>query len=222
MAGLSRVFTRVKRLVLCQNNKKEMKKSNQYRIPPRSEIGKKRFHTLNGLSDSTFESWGFWFYRTTFMRIILAFVMVYFCCIICFSLLLHLSVVAAYKWKGRECCSGYDYSDLRLRASFEIVFELSWTTFATVGYGAVSIPADQDCQGVRYMLATEAFIGILFSSFCSAIFYTKIARLHTRAHVTFSSAMCLQYGEGVTASPIDFLPSVSGTCIVPYNKVTSV
>lgn len=48
------------------------------------------------------------------------------------------------------------------------------------------------------MLAIEAFLGILFTSVCGAIFYSKIVRLHTQAHVTFSSAICLHYGNGVT------------------------
>ena len=73
------------------------------------------------------------------------------------------------------------------------------------GYGIVAVPADQACQGVRYFLAIEAFIGILFTSICTAIFYSKIVRLHAQAHVTFSSSICLQYGDGVTESVFDVL-----------------
>jgi hypothetical protein len=55
------------------------------------------------------------------------------------------------------------------------------------------------------MLAVEAFIGILFSSICGAVFFAKIVRLHTQAHVTFSSCACLQFGDGVTDPLLDIV-----------------
>lgn len=75
-------------------------------------------------------------------------------------------------------------------------------TSSTVGYGTVSVPAEEDCRSLRYILAIEAFLGILFASLCGAVFFSKIVRLTTQAHVTFSSAICLQYGAGVTDAKI--------------------
>jgi hypothetical protein len=42
---------------------------------------------------------------------------------------------------------------------------------------------------------------------CGAIFYSKIVRLHTQAHVTFSSAICLHYGNGITDPLFDVVRS---------------
>jgi hypothetical protein len=71
------------------------------------------------------------------------------------------------------------------------------------------VPADEVCQGVRYTLAIDAFLGILFTSVCGAIFYSKIVRLHTQAHVTFNSAICLHYGmhSGITDPVFDVVRS---------------
>lgn len=66
------------------------------------------------------------------------------------------------------------------------------------GYGTVSTAADSSCLGLRYLLALQAFNGILFVGVCGGVFFTKTSRLHTRAYVTFSSCMCLQFGQGVS------------------------
>ena len=75
------------------------------------------------------------------------------------------------------------------------------------GYGTVAVPADEECQAIRYLLAVEAFLGIIFTSVCGAIFYSKIGRLHTQAHVTFSSCICLHYGKAVMDPTYDIIPS---------------
>jgi hypothetical protein len=54
------------------------------------------------------------------------------------------------------------------------------------------------CLGFRYFLAFEAFLGILFANFCGGMFFLKTSRLHMRAYATFSSCMCLQFGQGVS------------------------
>lgn len=82
--------------------------------------------------------------------------------------------------------------------NFSLAFELSWTTLSTVGFGVVSVPADSNCRVMRYILATEAFLGVLYIGLCSALFFSKISRDLTKAHVTFSSAICLQYERDST------------------------
>ena len=60
-----------------------------------------------------------------------------------------------------------------------------------------------NCRAVRYLLATEAFIGVLFSGCCAAILYAKITRIGGAAHVKFASSICLQYGQGVTKAKLN-------------------
>lgn len=72
----------------------------------------------------------------------------------------------------------------------------------------VSNTFQKACQLIRYTLAIEAFVGVIFASFCSAILFTKIQRVEYSANVMFSSCLCLQYGEGVTDAKVDVLQSV--------------
>jgi len=44
----------------------------------------------------------------------------------------------------------------------------------------------------------ESFCGILYASFCGALLYSKLERLLAIAPAIFSSAICLQYGHGIT------------------------
>lgn len=66
------------------------------------------------------------------------------------------------------------------------------------GYGTVSTTADNACLGLRYLLAIEGITGIIFSGFSGGMFFLKITRLHTRAYATFSSCMCLEFGQGLS------------------------
>jgi len=47
-------------------------------------------------------------------------------------------------------------------------FHLSWTTLSTVGYGVIAPrvpmePGQLRCIGINFLMAVEAFIGVLFS-----------------------------------------------------------
>jgi hypothetical protein len=71
---------------------------------------------------------------------------------------------------------------------------------------------------MRYILATEAFIGVLYIGFCGAIFYSKIARGLATAEVTFSSAICLQYGKQLTRRPSELSLSGVATTSEPFSS----
>ena len=45
--------------------------------------------------------------------------------------------------------------------------------------------------------ATEAFVGVLFASMCTAIFFAKVGRIQSFAQVDFSDVICVRYGFGV-------------------------
>ena len=66
---------------------------------------------------------------------------------------------------GGQCI--FDDADQMLtrRDRYEYVFELSWATFTTVGYGTVSPSGEATgCYAIRFTCAFVAFIGILFAS----------------------------------------------------------
>merc|ERR1719350_980319 len=75
--------------------------------------------------------------------------------------------------------------------NFRDSFALSWATFTTVGYGN-SYPSltgqmeESDCTSITFITATEAFVGVLYASFCGAIIFGKVLRIQSQAHVTFS------------------------------------
>jgi len=64
-------------------------------------------------------------------------------------------------------------------------------------YGDPAPSSDTHCFGLRFVCALEAFMGMLYVSFCGAILFAKIVHLNTIANVTFSSVLLIQYGCGI-------------------------
>lgn len=95
-----------------------------------------------------------------------------------------------------KLCVSNDFRDLRNPTSDEYS---SPQTFTTVGYGNVGPPPDVGCYPIRLICSTEAILGMAFVSMCSGLFYAKLLRLLGRAPVTFSSTLCVQYGEGLAS-----------------------
>lgn len=97
-----------------------------------------------------------------------------------------------------DCIGGVDFEN----DYFMDAFALSWTTFSTVGYGLVysGISADKPdikvCTGITILVTIEAFVGVLFASFCGAIVFGKINRIQSFAQVTFSDPIVIRYGSG--------------------------
>ena len=89
---------------------------------------------------------------------------------------------------------------------FADAFELSWTTFSTVGYGSYSPTVAQDSSGstnhcafITVICCIESFIGVLFGGFVGAIIFSKITRIQSLAQVEFSHPIVVRYGCGVAA-----------------------
>jgi hypothetical protein len=59
------------------------------------------------------------------------------------------------------------------------------------------------CTGVTIVVTLEAFVGILFASFCGAILFAKVARIQSFAQVMFSDPIVIRYGNGVLADHDD-------------------
>jgi len=80
-------------------------------------------------------------------------------------------------------------------------FTLSWTTFSTVGYGVVSTStgtehSDQrECALISIICTLESFLGLIYAATASAILFAKITRIQNHAQVTFSDAICIEYGR---------------------------
>jgi len=107
-------------------------------------------------------------------------------------------------WSGGRCI--HEEPDLLAYGDrYEFVFELSWATFTTVGYGTISPQGDTTgCYAIRFTCAFVAFVGVLFGSTTAAIMYSKLMRLLAQAHVTFSSTLCVQFGKGNEGSTVRF------------------
>lgn len=159
-----------------------------------------------GLRVLSMRSLIFRLYRCSFSIAMLWFLLFYFVFIEFFAFLVY-AVARAHERGGNECIGGWP-ADGSFGEQFEISFSLSWTTFSTVGFGTVSPPEEHGCSGIRYLLAIEAFIGVLYSGYCGAIYYSKVSRTISQASVTFSSAICLHYGEGIERSTFRNFQSV--------------
>jgi len=135
-----------------------------------------------------------WVYGASFGKVLLFFLVLYMIFVYCFVVLLYL--VDKY-YTNSACINVPEEGELCTRSHFEFAFELSWTTFTTVGYGNVGPAPDVGCYPIRIICSTEAILGMAFVSMCSGLFYAKLLRLLGRAPVTFSSTLCVQYGQGL-------------------------
>jgi len=85
-------------------------------------------------------------------------------------------------------------------------YQLSWTTFSTVGYGLVHPqvqPVEDEsvafvkCAFMKLILSLESFVGVLFASFCGAVIVGKMTRAKSTAPVRYSQRMTIRFGSGV-------------------------
>lgn len=82
-------------------------------------------------------------------------------------------------------------------------YALSWTTFTTVGFGAIypSLGVEKKEQNVCYLLhflcTFEAFVGVIWAGTCGAIIFGKVVRIRSLAPIFFSDPLTIRYGTGV-------------------------
>lgn len=189
---------------ICPQNNPHVSSSHlQYRIPPREEVGLSMLDGLKEMLEGSIVNFTTWNFRADFVPVMLLFFIIFFAYVFVFTFIIYGVVNSYHKNRGAECLDGWDYDEPKFGKNFEMSFSLSWTTLSTVGFGTVSPPAYNGCMGIRFLCAIEAFVGVLYAGFCGAILFAKVMMLHAQAHVTFSSAICLQFGEGVSDSPLD-------------------
>jgi len=81
-------------------------------------------------------------------------------------------------------------------------FQLSWTTFSTVGYGLI-FPATgasdffvpNSCVTVGVLGSFQAFLGVVYADFCATILFSKVLRTQNNAQVFFSDPMVVRFGK---------------------------
>lgn len=85
---------------------------------------------------------------------------------------------------------------------FGDTFQLSWTTFSTVGYGIIfpstgasGYDVGTGCVVVGILGSFEAFLGVLYAGFCGAILFGKVLRSQNNAQVFFSDPIVVRYGK---------------------------
>jgi len=203
-----------------QLRRSKMSMENQVYVPPKSRR-KSIFQAMAHVMAGRTVELVMWTYGASFGKVMLFFLTFYVVNIFVWAGVMDL---VDQTTSGGDCIHGDDAASLSGTARYELAFELSWSTFTTVGYGAVSPPGGETgCYAIRLICAFVAFTGVLFGSTTAAIMYSKLMRLLAQAHVTFSSTLCVQYGRGaeggtVRYGQLNFRASLS---VQAYKKLTA-
>jgi len=165
---------------------------NQFFVPP-PEDGTTLFESLMYWLHGHGTDFVVWVYQSSFLGVLIVCIVFYYVMVFAFAGML----VGMESMTDGRC--GLDHEKMwSKKQEFELAFELSWTTFTTVGYGQISPSGSEyNCYPIRIVCALFAFMGLLFNSLSAAIFFSKLERILTRASVTFSSSVCLQFGKSV-------------------------
>lgn len=140
-----------------------------------------------------------WSYRTSYFFLLNNFAILYFLWVLLFTVIYYL-ISLEYP----ECVnSGGDQIGAGAGArKFGDCFQLSWTTFSTVGYGVIfpatgasSFYVPTGCVGVGVVGSLEAFLGVLYAGCCGAILFGKVLRSQNNAQVFFSDPMVIRFGK---------------------------
>ena len=159
---------------------------NQYFIPPPEEnttFFESIIYTMNGYG----QDFVVWLYQSSFFAVLAIFFMSYYALVFAFA-----GIALAGERASEGRCTYVTETLMSSGSMFEFAFELSWTTFTTVGYGQVA-PSGEGCYPLRIGCSFFAFMGLLFNATSAAIFFSKLERVLTKASVTFSSSVCLQF-----------------------------
>lgn len=145
-----------------------------------------------------------WTFRASFWDVILTDFIAFFFLSWIWACCIYLGTLASPRCFMVAGTPLIEMEDWREHFYFMDAFQLSWTTFSTVGYGIVypnvnrgSIGAKPDCFVFSFMVTLESFVGVLFAAFCGSIIFGKIARVQSIAPIEWSSPMVIRYGTGV-------------------------
>mmetsp|Transcript_4007 Transcript_4007/g.7453 ORF Transcript_4007/g.7453 Transcript_4007/m.7453 type:complete len:570 (-) Transcript_4007:111-1820(-) len=140
-----------------------------------------------------------WCFRTSYVKLFLVFAASYFAWIIAFAILYYwisLKYPMCVNSNGSMIGEG---EEVRI---FGDCFQLSWTTFSTVGYGLIfpatgasDFTVPTGCIFVGVLGSFEAFMGVLFAGLCTAVVFGKVLRTQNNAQVFFSDPMVVRFGK---------------------------
>lgn len=139
-----------------------------------------------------------WTFKSSFAIVFLSFVIIFLLLVFIFGIF--------FKYAGEakpECIivAGKSFDYYGRGTTLMDGFGLSWTTFTTVGYGSTYIATGNEleslnrCVLITLLSTAESFIGLLYAGICTAIMFGKIGRIQSHAQVTFSDAVCVEYGR---------------------------
>ena len=140
-----------------------------------------------------------WTYRTSYCFLFTVFAVIYFSQILIFALIFY--AISSYYPQcinsNGEMIGHGEYARI-----FGDAFQLSWTTFSTVGYGII-FPATgasvfdvpTGCVGLGIIGSFEAFLGVLYAGFCGAILFGKVLRSQNNAQIFFSDPIVVRFGK---------------------------
>lgn len=175
----------------------DQEKSTQIYIPPNDQADNV-LAALRQACHLSFHDIIVWQINTSYLCFFTFVLVCYLLWVNSFALLLFAAINWTWDGAQTQCITTFDFEADQpvqdFHENMEFAFELSWTTFSTVGYGAIS-PAGghSGCYWIRYICAIEAFVGVIYFGFSGAIFFAKINRILSRAPVTFTSTLCVQY-----------------------------
>lgn len=148
-----------------------------------------------------------WTFKASFRRVILTIFLTYILFIVAFAIPI---------WGGGKTNPDCFSPEFEEGYFFIDAFQLSWTTFSTVGYGATG-PGVGDvkrhCLVLNAFLAFQAFVGVLFGGVTGAVIFAKIVRVQSVASTSFSVPICVRYGTGLLPVPTE------GTSEMPSRDV---
>ena len=154
--------------------------------------------TSHGINHSI-SSYFSWSFRTSYGLLFIGFAIFYYGFILLFTLFFYM-IALTYP----ECINsaGHMIGDAVGARRFSDCFQLSWTTFSTVGYGVIypssgasEFHVGKGCVTVGFLGSFEAFLGVLYAGFCGAILFSKVLRSQNTAQVFFSDPIVVRYGK---------------------------
>jgi Ion channel len=174
---------------------------HHYRITSHAAKGVYINNAVNAQKTHVVSNYLRWTFKASFFAVTMASFVQFMIVIIIFALFIYW--VDFYQ---PQCLvTGQEIDVNTHHPNFMDAYHLSWTTLATVGYGAIypGLPSSANgtnCYGISSLMAFEAFVGVLFCGFISAIMFSKVARVQSIAPITFSDPMLVRYGTGVMLS----------------------
>ena len=127
-----------------------------------------------------------------------------------------LLIICIARLQPRCVTSSIFESNTPFTARLVDAWQLSWTTFTTVGYGMISPSTsshifeemennrnNMSCALMSGFLSFECLFGILFNSLAGAIIFGRLISFQNQAQIEFSSVMIVKFGKGLGDIDID-------------------